>query len=63
MRRTLMSVMAMTSLLLVLQLIPAEVQPPDATLTLQTVSMADGVGYSWGAGADMASRGDADERF
>jgi outer membrane immunogenic protein len=50
MRRTLMSVMVMASLLLMLQLISAEVQQPDATLTWQTVSIADGVGYSWGAG-------------
>jgi hypothetical protein len=44
-------VMATASLLLISQLILAGVQPPDAILTLQTVSMADGVGYSWGAGA------------
>ena len=50
MRRTLMSVMAIASLLLMLNLIPAEVEQPDATLTLHTVSIADGIGYSWGAG-------------
>jgi hypothetical protein len=50
MRRILMSVMAMATLLLMLQLFAAEVQPPDATLTWHTVSIVDGVGYSWGAG-------------
>jgi hypothetical protein len=50
MRRTIISVMAMASLLLMLQFISAEAQQPDATLTLQTVSIADGVGYGWGAG-------------
>jgi outer membrane immunogenic protein len=50
MRRSIMSVMAMASLLLMLQLFSAEGQRPDATLTWHTVSMADGVGYSWGAG-------------
>jgi outer membrane immunogenic protein len=50
MRRTLMSVMAIASLWLMFHLIAAEAQPPDATLTWTTVSMADGVGYSWGEG-------------
>jgi hypothetical protein len=50
MRRTIISVMAMASLLLMLQFISAEAQQPDATLTVQTVSIADGVGYGWGAG-------------
>jgi hypothetical protein len=50
MRRTIMSVMAIASLLLMLNLIPAEVERPDATLTWHMVSIADGVGYSWGAG-------------
>jgi outer membrane immunogenic protein len=50
MRRILMSVMAIASLLLMLNLIPAEVERPDATLTWHMVSIADGVGYSWGAG-------------
>jgi outer membrane immunogenic protein len=50
MRRTIMSVMAMASLLLMLNLISGEVEQPDATLMLHTVSMADGVGYSWGEG-------------
>jgi outer membrane immunogenic protein len=50
MRRILMSVMAMASLLLMLHLISAEVQQPNATFTWHTVSIADGVGYSWGAG-------------
>jgi outer membrane immunogenic protein len=47
---SLISVMAIASLLLLLNLIPAVVDHPDATLTLHTVSVADGVGYSWGAG-------------
>jgi outer membrane immunogenic protein len=50
MRRTLMSVMAIASLLLMLHLISAVEAQPDATLTLHTISIADGVGYSWGAG-------------
>jgi len=50
MRRSIMSVMIIASLLLMLHLISAETQPPDATLTWHTVSIADGVGYSWGAG-------------
>jgi outer membrane immunogenic protein len=50
MRRSIMSVMAIASLLLMLHLISAEVQHPDATITWHTVSMADGIGYSWGAG-------------
>ena len=50
MRRTIMSVMAIASLLLMLNLISGEVEQPDATLMLHTVSMADGIGYSWGAG-------------
>src|SRR2546430_14885505 len=45
-----MCVMAIASLLLMLNLIPAEVERPDATLTWHMVSIADGVGYSWGAG-------------
>jgi outer membrane immunogenic protein len=50
MRYTLMSVIAVASLLLILTLIPAEEEQSDATLTLHTISIADGVGYSWGAG-------------
>jgi hypothetical protein len=50
--------MVIASLLLPLNLISAEVEPPDATLTLHTVSMADGVGYSWGAGV-LAFQGKA----
>jgi hypothetical protein len=50
MRRTLMSVMAIASLLLMLRLTSAEAQPPDATLTWTAVSIADGIGYSWGEG-------------
>jgi hypothetical protein len=43
-------VMAIASLLLMSHLISAVEAQPDATLTLHTVSMADGVGYSWGGG-------------
>jgi hypothetical protein len=50
MRRTRMRVMAIASLLVMLPLISAEAQPPDATLTWTMVSMADGVGYGWGEG-------------
>jgi predicted RNA-binding protein with TRAM domain len=50
MRRILMGVMAIAGLLLMFNLIPVEVEQPDATLTWHTVSIADGVGYSWGAG-------------
>ena len=50
MRRSIMSVMIIASLLLMLHLISAETQPPDATLTWNTASIADGVGYGWGAG-------------
>jgi hypothetical protein len=50
MRRTIMSALAIASLLLMLNLISAKVERPDATLTWLTVSIADGVGYSWGAG-------------
>jgi hypothetical protein len=50
MRHIIMSVMAIASLMLLLNLIPAEVEQPDATLTWNMVSMADGVGYSWGTG-------------
>ena len=50
MRRILMGVMAIASLLLVLHLVSVEEKPPDATLTWNTASIADGVGYGWGAG-------------
>jgi hypothetical protein len=50
MRYALISVIAIAGLLLLLNLIPTEVEQPDATLTLHTVSVADGVGYRWGAG-------------
>jgi hypothetical protein len=49
-RYALMSVIAIAGLLLLLNLIPTEVAQPDATLTLHTVALADGVGYRWGAG-------------
>jgi hypothetical protein len=48
---SLISVMAIASLLLLLNLIPAVVDNPDATLVMHTVSIADAVGYRWGAGA------------
>src|SRR5262245_23802465 len=50
MRRTLTAVMAIASLWLTFHLSSAEAQPPNATLTWTMVSMADGVGYSWGDG-------------
>jgi hypothetical protein len=50
MRYVLISVIAIAGLLLLLNLIPTEVEQPDAALTLHTVSVADGVGYRWGAG-------------
>jgi hypothetical protein len=50
MRRTLMGVMAIASLLLMLNLISAEEKQPDATLTWYTASIPDGVGYGWGTG-------------
>jgi hypothetical protein len=50
MRRTLIGVMAIASLLLVLNLISAQEKQPDATLAWHTASIADGVGYGWGAG-------------
>jgi hypothetical protein len=58
MRRTLMSAMAIASLWLLFHLIAAEAQPPDATLTWTAVSLADGVGYSWGEGV-LAFQGQA----
>ena len=50
MRRSIMSVMIIASLWLMVDRISAETQPPDATLTWNTASIADGVGYGWGAG-------------
>ena len=50
MRCTRMREMAIVSLVVMLPLISAEAQPPDATLTWTMVSMADGVGYGWGEG-------------
>jgi hypothetical protein len=50
MRRTVMSVMIIASLLLMLNLISAEEKQPDATVTWNTASIADGVGYGWGSG-------------
>src|SRR5262245_50309864 len=58
MRRIIMSLMAIVSLLLMVNLISAGVEQPDATLALHRVSMADGVGYSWGAGV-LTFRGKA----
>jgi hypothetical protein len=50
MRYALISVTAIAGLVLLLNLIPTEVGRPDATLTLDTTSIADAVGYSWGSG-------------
>ena len=50
MRRTLISVTAIVSLLLMLNLVSAEEKQPDATLTWHTASIPDGVGYGWGTG-------------
>ena len=50
MRRTLIGVMAIASVLLMLNLISAEEKQPDATLTWHTASIPDGVGYGWGTG-------------
>jgi hypothetical protein len=50
MRHTLMGVMAIASLLLMLNLISAEEKQPDATLMWYTASIPDGVGYGWGTG-------------
>ena len=50
MRYALISVMVIAGLVLLLNFIPTEVEQPDATLTLHTVALADGVGYRWGAG-------------
>jgi hypothetical protein len=58
MRHTIMSVMIIASLLLMLNLISAEEKQPDATLTWNTASIADGVGYGWGAGV-LAFQGKA----
>ena len=50
MRRTIMPVVAIASLCLMSSVLAAEAQPPDATLKVHTVSIAVGVGYSWGGG-------------
>ena len=50
MRRTSMPLVAIASLCLLASVLAAEAQPPDATLTGHTASIAVGVGYSWGGG-------------
>ena len=50
MRRTIMNVVAIASLCLLASVLAAEAQQPDATLTVHTVSIAVGAGYSWGGG-------------
>jgi hypothetical protein len=50
MRRTILHVVAIASLLLMASVLAAEAHQPDATLQVHTVSIAVGVGYSWGGG-------------
>src|SRR5438128_10885571 len=50
MRRTIMNVVAIASLVLMLSCLSAAAQPPDATLKMHTASIAAGIGYSWGGG-------------
>ena len=50
MRRTIMNVVAIASLVLMLSCLSAAAQQPDATLKVHTASIAVGVGYSWGGG-------------
>jgi hypothetical protein len=50
MRRTIIHVVALARLCLLASVLAAEAQPPDATLTVHTVSIAAGVGSSWGGG-------------
>jgi len=49
-RRTSMPLVAIASLCLLASVLAAEAQPPDATLTVHTTSVATGIGYSWGGG-------------
>jgi hypothetical protein len=50
MRRTIIHVVALASLCLMASVLAAEAQQSDATLKVHTVSIAVGVGYSWGEG-------------
>ncbi len=50
MRRTITHVVVIASLCLMASVLAAAAQPPDATLTVHTVSIAVGAGYSWGGG-------------
>ena len=50
MRRTILHGVALASLCLLARVFAAEAQPPDATLTVHTASIAVGAGYSWGGG-------------
>jgi len=50
MRRTIMNAVTVASLLLMLSCLSAAAPPPDATLKVHTVSIAAGIGYSWGGG-------------
>lgn len=50
MHRTIMNMVAIASLYLMASCLAAQAQPPDATLTVHTVSIAVGAGYSRGGG-------------
>jgi len=50
MRQTSIQVMAIASLFLMASVLATEAPPADATLTVHIVSIAVGVGYSWGGG-------------
>ena len=50
MRRTSLQVVASASLFLMASVLTTEAPPADATLTVHIVSIAVGVGYSWGGG-------------
>ena len=50
MRRTSIQVVAIASLFLMASVLATEAPPADATLRMHTVSIAVGVGYSWGGG-------------
>jgi hypothetical protein len=50
MHRTILHAVALASPCLLASVLAAEAQPPDATLTVHTASIAVGVGYRWGGG-------------
>lgn len=50
MRRTIMNMVAIASLLLMSSFLSAEAQQPDATLKMHTTSIAAGIGIRWGEG-------------